>query len=559
MPICRGDGNSSLTAREARLLGYYVAEGSVFRNTSSGVCFTCNRQDELVREIKGLAGDVTVCFNKHSNSAEAYNVQVYDAALADLAEQEVGRGVRNKAIPAAVYNAPRDVKLEFLAAWFNGDGWQDVKGLHWSTCSRPLSLELQMLLASLDLPASVYRIDHTSGLPHGVPRSGDGIEYTVNVSNRHSGLFAGRSKAKTVRMSKPTSFVFITGDYLAVPLERVEYVEEETEVYDLSVEEDESFTAFGLAVHNCKVPFDICSVCNNRAKNRSEYCTSEKEGGHCKGGGLKSNIAGVLEDGTQVYADNPDPLWFDDSWVWRHADRIAGATGIVKAAAAGGVALGGAALAEAWGVTMPWRVALDGADGAVKLAGTLAEWEARYRREPPRDTLGLAFRKAADECSWADHETSRADALAGLAARRVVAPVEGFLELMGGTKAAAEQVRRRLPGVYGRMLADGSLQKAAEDGAFLAQRVPSLKARRWAEKRARFGSLDRGDVARRATLALVRGEATPPLAPEPEGDGGAAEKLARAYALYKLAVLHSQPRDQGFGWACMATARGNYY
>jgi len=313
----------------------------------------------------------------------------------------------------------------------------------------------------------------------------------------------------------------------------------------------------------CKVPFDVCSVCGNHAKNRSEYCMSEKEGGHCKGGGLRSNIAGVLDDGTQVYADNPDPLWFDDSWVWRHADRIAAATGIVKSAAAGGGKLGGAALAESWGVGMPLEVALDGADELVKLAARLARQEEYLHNHPPHDSLGLAFcKEAAATHSWADHGTSLGDAFAALAAEQVVAPVEGFLEMVGGTSAArAGQVRACLPGVYGRMVADGSLEKAAAEGA-VAARVPSGRARAWAAKRAADFSLDRGRMLKRAAVGAIYHAAAPrPRKADVFGFGPVAEGLARGYALYKLAFLRSLPEQSGptFDWACEAVVRGNYY
>ena len=69
----------------------------------------------------------------------------------------------------------------------------------------------------------------------------------------------------------------------------------------------------------CRVPFDVCSGCGNRARNRNEYCDSAL----CKYGGLRSNIGAVLEDGHILHADNPDPDFFDISRVFRPADRIA--------------------------------------------------------------------------------------------------------------------------------------------------------------------------------------------------------------------------------------------
>jgi len=102
----------------------------------------------------------------------------------------------------------------------------------------------------------------------------------------------------------------------------------------------------------CKVAYDICAGCGNKAKNRSEYCTGLDEGGHCKRGGVANKMTFVHGDGFVNHVDNPAPLvWFDISDVPRPADRIAYANGIVKEA--GVHVRGGAALAEELGVTLP--------------------------------------------------------------------------------------------------------------------------------------------------------------------------------------------------------------
>ncbi len=73
----------------------------------------------------------------------------------------------------------------------------------------------------------------------------------------------------------------------------------------------------------CKVAYDVCSMCGNKAKTRADYCLGEDEGGSCPGGGCKYNLGKVAEDGRMTYVDNPHPLWFDISDVYKPADRIA--------------------------------------------------------------------------------------------------------------------------------------------------------------------------------------------------------------------------------------------
>lgn len=62
----------------------------------------------------------------------------------------------------------------------------------------------------------------------------------------------------------------------------------------------------------CRVAFDICSICGNKAHTRAEYCVH-----------LKNHMNKILPDGRQVYAINPNPTFFDISYVYVGADRTA--------------------------------------------------------------------------------------------------------------------------------------------------------------------------------------------------------------------------------------------
>lgn len=59
-----------------------------------------------------------------------------------------------------------------------------------------------------------------------------------------------------------------------------------------------------------RVPFDVCSICQNKAKSRAEYCTH-----------LKNQLNQILPGGKQVYAINTMPKFFDISIVLIPADK----------------------------------------------------------------------------------------------------------------------------------------------------------------------------------------------------------------------------------------------
>jgi hypothetical protein len=60
----------------------------------------------------------------------------------------------------------------------------------------------------------------------------------------------------------------------------------------------------------CRIPYDICMVCGNRAPTRREYC-------EC----MLKRAGQILPDGKKVCVTNPFPRFFDISFVYIGADR----------------------------------------------------------------------------------------------------------------------------------------------------------------------------------------------------------------------------------------------
>ena len=60
----------------------------------------------------------------------------------------------------------------------------------------------------------------------------------------------------------------------------------------------------------CRIKFDVCSICGNKAENRAQYCEH-----------AKLQMSEIYPDGRIVYVDNPNPKFFDISIVFRPADK----------------------------------------------------------------------------------------------------------------------------------------------------------------------------------------------------------------------------------------------
>lgn len=314
----------------------------------------------------------------------------------------------------------------------------------------------------------------------------------------------------------------------------------------------------------CKVAYDVCAGCGNRAKNRNEYCTGEDEGGMCKRGGVKNRMTMVHEDGFINYVENPNPLYFDMSNVFRGADRIAWTNGIVKAAS--GLLIGGAELAETLGVEMPphlaasqlkrWPTPLE------KIAIRLAEYELELDNEKQASYGDWGF-SVVEPRTWKDHGSTRQQALAALAMYKVAMPIEGFAALVLDKEASeyTAMAKRHLPGIYQSMLTQVFSQVDYGTSEYMPFGAVTYPLMKWAADRAEDYSLDKIYVEKRTKRAAVRGADMPIYTQRSLTKvAGDALHLANEYAKYKLAFLAAvQKTDTDFELTSRLAIRQNYF
>ncbi len=318
----------------------------------------------------------------------------------------------------------------------------------------------------------------------------------------------------------------------------------------------------------CKVAYDVCSYCGNQAPTVEDYCRGMHQGGLCKAGGLKDNIGALVEiDGGihQLHADNPHPTFFDISHVIRPADRIAYITGALeKAAAARGGVIKSAELAREMGLTVPYELMVDGHQPSrvqhlVKLAYQLADMETEIAQGNP--PVPVAFVTAfapvvqGGEAPMPLPPMFRekfALAMRALVDQRICLPLDRFVEVVAGQpreKAAeiAEVAARQLPGIYTRLLGDGTLPERIQGSQFSpadAEAPPQYAG--WAAKLAADLSLKSHYVEARVTRAALHQEEAGDLRQSLGHEKVASHedptgRLAEEYALYKLAFLGSVP------------------
>lgn len=324
----------------------------------------------------------------------------------------------------------------------------------------------------------------------------------------------------------------------------------------------------------CRVPYDVCSGCGNKARTRDEYCKEAS----CKYGGCDKNLTKLVKiagDAHILHVDNVNPLFFDISNVFRPADRIAyaGRANWIKAAEDGFFGIDGAKMAKDIGITAPISVivAQDMLPGEwkpyiaeqVNIAHGLAALEQQTEKWAS-DTVKRAFTAdmqpdidlEALELN-SDKQEKIAAALGALADQKIILSLRDFGR-MTKRSSLVDDAGSCLRGVYYRMIDDGSLERRLSANRFAPiEKLASAKQRRTAACMVSAYSLEKSAVDNRIVLSEIRGHRLPTSKGDfwiekKAHDSPLAEELARDYACYKVAALR---RIAQFDTDFMLTAR----
>ncbi|HEY6591691.1 MAG TPA: DNA polymerase III subunit alpha, partial [Actinomycetota bacterium] len=226
------------------LLGIYAAEGhigSVRGRVNGEVGFTLHRDEsELAARIIELLGRFGVTAASYDRpDRHSQEIKAASTPLAYLLIALVGRGARNKRVPAQILNGPPEVRRGFLDGLLDGDGKnasrksnptgrRDLK-----TASRSLAWGVRTLLADVGHWATISTGESPSVFPWGKSLH-DYRWYIVSYT-------PNRQYSRTLEDDR----------FLYRPISSVEPVELDTEVFNFEVEEDNSYVS-DFVLHNCE-------------------------------------------------------------------------------------------------------------------------------------------------------------------------------------------------------------------------------------------------------------------------------------------------------------------
>jgi Fe-S cluster assembly protein SufB len=234
------------TPEQLRLLGYYLAEGSAYVHKTLNqpvVAFSFGEHEvqaieevkRLIHQVTGKKPQVVRVPGKH-----AVTVSVYSRELMEFCLEHAGKGAANKQLSEAIMALPPEQVAPLLEAYFAGDGNRSPRRSgelrRIATASETLARQIQELLARQGIYASIQ-----------VRKGGPDSIRGRRIQRRDQFIL-------TWTHGRRMGEVRDAGDYFLVPIKAIRRVPYEGFVFNLDVEDPNSYLVRGFAVHNCTAP-----------------------------------------------------------------------------------------------------------------------------------------------------------------------------------------------------------------------------------------------------------------------------------------------------------------
>jgi hypothetical protein len=219
----------------ATFLGWYLAEGHTWNSRT--VSLSCHLNEYI--HVAGVLSRVSRCGYKIAEARTGENgrtASIYHPNLALWLDSQIGRYAENITVPGWVFSLPVNLQEILLRAYVDGDGC-DITPQKWETksVSKGLSVGIKLLAQMLGWRTTLFlRPAHRATFPGG--RTYDCREQ-----------WRVRAYKETARWGS----AFRTPHFQCGRVRKLKETVGVETVYNLSVEEDESYVADGIVVHNC--------------------------------------------------------------------------------------------------------------------------------------------------------------------------------------------------------------------------------------------------------------------------------------------------------------------
>lgn len=237
-----------------RLLGYFLADGSVAKNDNY-VQFHINKSDTTM--LKDIENILKILFGLEAHRIPRkgrIQLACGSRLLAQLFRVFFGKNPlsHTKSIPEWIMKLPRNKQRELIKGMWMGDGSIGNKSFQYVTTSEKLAHQLQMLLMRQGIISTLNRYENKSDFSD---KYNTKDVFHLDVCGiwleKMSKLLAVKHPYLESR-SNTRRHGLIFKDYAIVPIRSVGTAQYKGKVYNLAIEDDNSYTTTAGNIHNCE-------------------------------------------------------------------------------------------------------------------------------------------------------------------------------------------------------------------------------------------------------------------------------------------------------------------
>lgn len=242
-----------------RLAGYYLAEGSISGGAYVNFSFG-NHEITYMNDVEMLLKKLFSVKKVHRFVHKKNHGTSLVVCSTELARIFSKFGTKNnkKNVPQWMLIESYNKQKELIKGYFRGDGnyyhrrhrsgFKEIFRIN--TTSKTLAVQTRDILLRLGIVAFINQRDRR--------REQRQTMFTIGISGGFMKCFGdvvGISVSGTMHGKKRASVFYLDGAYAYYPIRRISYrTVKKRPVYNFSVEQDESYVAGGVAVHNCSAP-----------------------------------------------------------------------------------------------------------------------------------------------------------------------------------------------------------------------------------------------------------------------------------------------------------------
>ncbi len=243
----------------SRLIGYYMAEGYTNGRDAIGFMFS-KKEENYVADVVSLMDFVFGIKNYKRREENGIELVFYSKIVQELFEKlfyssEEVKDAHTKMLPSWFLGLSDELLAELFKGWWRGD-----KGY---TVSKELMNQMKIVLLKLGIVPSIYVDSMKSHFSRGKHKyqnriiRANGDCYVLNRLTFFDDKFSLLSEPEFKQFNYKTKIKhgWIDKDHVYLPVRDIEEKDYKGPVYNLEVEDDNSYVTEFATVHNCWTPW----------------------------------------------------------------------------------------------------------------------------------------------------------------------------------------------------------------------------------------------------------------------------------------------------------------